>query len=420
MKQHNKRPKNKNVQCSDQNCLVGQTEKGGNCKKNDVVYVIKCKECGNKYTGETSRNAHTRSIEHMNDATSNNNEEKERSVLLRHINEKHDGKKVEYEMKVIKAYQHDPLGRQCAEAVWIKNIKPSERINNKNEFHQPGDVEVTYEKSENEYLKKKRIFEENKAQAENKKKQLGVPKPIDSNIIETTKTVGVQKPIESNIIDFIRKMREKESKNSNNENKDTTESEDIHSTQSMINDARARRHQKEKINQCKKCDFKSGSETLMKRHLQLNHKEAQYPCGKCDHKAGTKDRLKTHEQTVHKEAQYSCEQCDHKAGTKDRLTTHKQTTHKEFQYPCEKCDYKVRTKDNLKTHVTISVVPKVITSLQQKISLRNKKNPLIEKYLKNQYLEKSMYQKESSVKIVTKNLASEDSRRPLFRFCTIV
>ena len=81
---------------------------------------------------------------------SNNEEERERSVLLRHITEKHDGKIVNFEMKVIRNYQHDPLGRQCAEAVWIKNIKPDQRINNKKEYHQPGDVEVLYEKTENE------------------------------------------------------------------------------------------------------------------------------------------------------------------------------------------------------------------------------------------------------------------------------
>ena len=66
------------------------------------------------------------------------------------MNEKHDGKKVDFEMKVIKACQHDLLGRQCAEAVWITSAKPSERINNKNEFHQPGDVEVLYEKNEDQ------------------------------------------------------------------------------------------------------------------------------------------------------------------------------------------------------------------------------------------------------------------------------
>ena len=45
-----------------------------------IIYQITCKECGDVYTGETSRNGHSRSIEHVNDAESNNEEEKERSV----------------------------------------------------------------------------------------------------------------------------------------------------------------------------------------------------------------------------------------------------------------------------------------------------------------------------------------------------
>ena len=52
-------------------------------------------------------------------------------------------------MKVIKAYQHDPLGRQCAEAVWIRKVDQEKLINNKNEYIQPGDIETIYEKNDN-------------------------------------------------------------------------------------------------------------------------------------------------------------------------------------------------------------------------------------------------------------------------------
>ena len=66
------------------------------------------------------------------------------------MREKHDGRKVDFKnfkMNVIKSFQHDPLRRQCAEAIWIKNIEPSKLINNKKEYHQPGDVQVRYEKT---------------------------------------------------------------------------------------------------------------------------------------------------------------------------------------------------------------------------------------------------------------------------------
>ena len=85
---------------------------------------------------------------------SNNENDQEKSIMLRHINEGHNGRKVEFSMKVIKAYQHDPLARQCAEAVWIRKVEPQKRINNKNEFHQPGDIEAIYENNENQEFKK--------------------------------------------------------------------------------------------------------------------------------------------------------------------------------------------------------------------------------------------------------------------------
>jgi len=152
----------KTIGCDDPKCLINKTKNGGNCKKNEITYEIKCKQCKDIYIGETARNGHTRGIEHINDSESHNEEEKERSVLLRHINEKHQGEKVEFEMRVIKSYQHDPLARQCAEAVWIRNVEPSKRINNKKEYHQPGDVEIVYEKNESEEVKmRKKISKDN-------------------------------------------------------------------------------------------------------------------------------------------------------------------------------------------------------------------------------------------------------------------
>ena len=76
--------------------------------------------------------------------------------MARHCEEKHDGKMVEFKMTVLKAFQHDPLGRQCAEAIRIRSIDPSKRINNRTEYHQPGDVEVRYDKNESEEMKMKR------------------------------------------------------------------------------------------------------------------------------------------------------------------------------------------------------------------------------------------------------------------------
>ena len=79
----NNKKTNNNNKCKDQNCLIGGTEKGGNCKTNGIVYKIQCDDCGDKYIGETSRNGHSRSIEHVKDSQSTDQNIKEKSVLLR-------------------------------------------------------------------------------------------------------------------------------------------------------------------------------------------------------------------------------------------------------------------------------------------------------------------------------------------------
>ena len=63
--------------------------------------------------------------------------------------------------------------------------------------------------------------------------------------------------------------------------KDTTEDENVFSSQDMINDARARRYQKGKLFKCDHCDFKSTSQTLSKRHQQSVHKEVIHACDQC-------------------------------------------------------------------------------------------------------------------------------------------
>ena len=124
--------------------------------ENEIVYEIECKECGDKYPGETSRNGHTRGIEHVEDSESKDIEKQEKSVLLRHMNEKHNGRKVDFKMKIVRSFQHDPLRRQCTEPILIKNRDPEMLINNRKEYHQPGDVQVRYEKNESEETKKRK------------------------------------------------------------------------------------------------------------------------------------------------------------------------------------------------------------------------------------------------------------------------
>ena len=64
LKKHNR--KQKTNHCNDPDCLISKTKNGGNCRKNEITYEIKCKQCKDTYIGETARNGHTRGIEHVN------------------------------------------------------------------------------------------------------------------------------------------------------------------------------------------------------------------------------------------------------------------------------------------------------------------------------------------------------------------
>ena len=81
LKTINQKPKNEN--CKDPDCLIQKTNKGGNCKNNEIVYGIECKDCGDRYVGETSRNGHTRSIEHVKNAKLDNKKGKRNICIIK-------------------------------------------------------------------------------------------------------------------------------------------------------------------------------------------------------------------------------------------------------------------------------------------------------------------------------------------------
>ena len=60
LKNHNKK-KEKTV-CGDDDCLVGQNPKGGNCRTNEVVYQITCGLCGDIYIYRRNFTEHTNAL----------------------------------------------------------------------------------------------------------------------------------------------------------------------------------------------------------------------------------------------------------------------------------------------------------------------------------------------------------------------
>ena len=107
------------------------------CKVDNVTYQGICKTCGDKgiqriYDGETARNLHIRSKEHVNEYNRNY----ENSWMVKDVNKEHEGNKdsVEFTWKVLRKHMK-PLERQVAEAVNISKKKDEENMNSKSEFN---------------------------------------------------------------------------------------------------------------------------------------------------------------------------------------------------------------------------------------------------------------------------------------------
>ena len=94
-----------------------RTGGNGRCRTQGVTYEIECKTCGDKYIGETGRNAYTRGKEHLKNAEPDKNV---KSVLKTHSIEKHDSILQEFRMNVTGVFSQDPMLRQIVEAVRIK------------------------------------------------------------------------------------------------------------------------------------------------------------------------------------------------------------------------------------------------------------------------------------------------------------
>ena len=117
----------KNRKCGDEECPICNTGDKGMCRKEGVTYELKCKECDDKYIGETGRNGHARTKEHLVEYKM----KKEGSVMWRHCEEKHEKNEKEFEYKIRGIFGEDATLRQVTEAL---DIKKEGDINNKMEW----------------------------------------------------------------------------------------------------------------------------------------------------------------------------------------------------------------------------------------------------------------------------------------------
>ena len=309
----------------------------------------------------------TRSIEHAEDLR----RMLEGSVLRKHELKKHGGQHVEFEMKVLSSFQHDPLARQCAEAVWINKIEPDKRINSKTEYHQPGDIEAVFEKSENLITKMRKS---QKTQGENVT-NIEKERIEEETVVEVTDT-------QRRITEFITNMQinvnpqaqvppeaENETVSSYYDEETTTLS-----TQVMIEDARERRAGGSIFLQCDNCEYKTSSNYILQEHKRVLHKanetesmdkeannsptvtmRERFQCDECQFKSTAKDVLEKHKKINHKQKsakittkkRINCKQC-HKYFYLDKtFKAHMQQVHGE---QCEDCDTTFERDNTLRKH----------------------------------------------------------------------
>ena len=125
------------VDCPPCESIGDEVRKTSKCRVDNVTYRGTCKTCEVEgkhrcYDGETARNLHIRSKEHINDFMKNY----EKSWMLKHVIKEHDGIKenVKFTWKVMKKHTK-PLERQVSEAVNINNKNENENLNSRNEFN---------------------------------------------------------------------------------------------------------------------------------------------------------------------------------------------------------------------------------------------------------------------------------------------
>ena len=133
---------------------MNETKNKRKCRTPNVVYKITCKECEKhrkkaNYYGESNFNGYTRGKQHLDNYQSNCKTTQEKSVMRRHAKEVHRDKKVNFDMKIIKTFKDDPLGRQVYESILIVESKKNDDfpLNSKNEFNQALIITAKYQPS---------------------------------------------------------------------------------------------------------------------------------------------------------------------------------------------------------------------------------------------------------------------------------
>ena len=149
--------------CNDPKCLPSKDPKNKiSCRRNMVCYRVTCLLClraGNPgahhecyetsscYFGQSGKNCHCRSKEHVSKFDSKTAKVREESAFYKHLVSVHDGKEVGktfgdyFEIKILKAYKK-PFTMCVEEGTFISSHK-GELLNSKSEWHQAKVIRTT-------------------------------------------------------------------------------------------------------------------------------------------------------------------------------------------------------------------------------------------------------------------------------------
>ena len=150
-------------QCYDAKCLPSKDPKNKiSCRRNNVCYRVTCLLClraGNPnsqhdcydtctcYFGQSGKNCHCRSKEHVSKFNSKTAKVREESAFFKHLENTHGGKAEDksfedyFEFRILKAYKK-PFTMCVEEGTYIANHK-GELLNSKSEWHQAKLIRTT-------------------------------------------------------------------------------------------------------------------------------------------------------------------------------------------------------------------------------------------------------------------------------------
>ena len=149
-------------QCSDEKCEPKKNPKNKiSCRRNGICYRVSCLCCLRAgrpaqindyikcacYYGESAKNMHCRSKEHVSKFNSKSEKTRAESAFYKHLVNTHEGKADDknfsdyFEIEIMKAYRK-PFTRLVEEGTYISSHK-GELLNSKNEWHQAKLVRTT-------------------------------------------------------------------------------------------------------------------------------------------------------------------------------------------------------------------------------------------------------------------------------------